>query len=715
MKSFSFAFTVVGLLSLLFGASARAQLPGPGGSLPSIVSYFPITKVIQGNQPLAETYSLDIFSPDNLPPGTPVVVTLGLSVLSKPAEASETEALSFVSLSATSLTFNGPTEKRTIEVSVNFPIGAAAGDFAYKILPSGWPTTANGISDNGATINAIVALPVAVDTSPPAVVLLTPADGAQFTYSPLSGVPVTVPVNFAATVGQGGKPIDRMVAALNGVPVSVTPTGLGTLAASAAATLTLTAGGNYTLAVTGGNVHGDSTVTADLTVVVNAPPPVITASAPTAGASFSFALGGAGASVPVSFAAASPFGNITALAATLNGAPVSGLNFSGVGNATTATGSGLLTISTPGNYTLRLTAANAFGAATPVDVPFTVVGLTPTPTVAIDAPADGATFTRNAGDPATSVNVTFHGATSFGTLTAVTATLDGQPVAATINGLNTAAITGAASLSFSAGGSHTFVVTVSNGGAQATATTHFTVTENQPTVCQNLEWLPPISLNKIIEGGSVMPIKFTLTCEGKFVRDPTTIIAIYEIFANGSSSTPVLHPFGTGSPNPPDYAITGHMYHLNFPTEKGVHHYRIEVYHPHTSDPATMQLLGDKDLFTKGGDVKEDDHGQSGGGSSGGTKDDDDDDDHHADGKKDGKDDDKKHDDKDSDKSKDKKDDDKKSEDRDDDKSKSAEKDSKKGDGDKSKDDDAKDKKSDSDKKSDDKKKDEKGKEGGKG
>lgn len=627
MKFPTLLLPLVSLAVAFFGASLHAQAPGPDVGLPSLVSYFPLTKIIQGNQPLAESYALEIFSPDNLPANTLVTVALNLSVLSKPEGVADATALSFVSLSATSLTFSGPSNKQTIQVSVNFPVGEAAGDYAYKILPSGWPVTANGILDPGSTINAIVAPPQVVDTSPPAVVLLTPADGDQFTYFPASGVSVTVPVSFVATVGQSGDSIDSMRATLNGVPIPVTTTGLDTLDASASATLTLTAGGNYALAVSGGNLYGESTVTADLTVIVSAPPPVITASAPTPGASFSFTLGGAGASIPVSFAANSPFGNITALAATLNGGAVAGLQFSGVGAATTATGSSLLTITTPGNYTLRFTAANEFGAATPVDVPFTVVGLTPPPTVAIDTPVDGANFARNAGDPATAVNVTFHGATAFGTLTSVAATLDGQPVAATVNGLNTAAITGTAALSFTSGGAHTFVVTVSNGAAQATATTHFTLTETQPTVCQNLEWLPPISLGKTIEGGSVMPIKFTLTCEGKFVRDTSTIIAIYEIFADGASSTPVLYPFGTGSPNPPDYAITGQMYHLNFPTEKGVHHYRIEVYHPHTADPATLQLLGNKDLFTKGNDKPEDDHGQSDGDASG--DDDDDDDDHH--------------------------------------------------------------------------------------
>ncbi len=584
--------------SFVFATIAKGQ-PDPGG-FPSSVQYNPQEKIVEGNQPLTASYVLQIIAPSNLPINAPVTVNLALSVLSKPATGvTDAEALSFISLSPTSLTFTGPSQALTTTVTVTVPLGNYAGDYAYKILPSGWPVTADGIIDAGATVNAIATPPNSTDTNPPAIILLSPANGTEYIYAPLSGIPVTVPVSFSASVAPGGQSIDSLQLFIGETLVTLNPlniVGLGTISASATASIPLITPGSYTITAGATNENGTSWDSADITVVVDAPPPTITPSSPVANSNFSFPLGGAGASVPVSFSAISLYGNITALSATLNGSPVT-LNLSGVGSATTATSSTTLTIATPGIYNLVFSASNEYGAATPVTIPFTVTGVIPAPTVSILTPANGSNFSRVAGDPATVVNYTFEGGTSYGTVTSVIVTLDGLPVSATVNGLNTASITGSGSLSFTAGGSHTLNVTLSNGGATASASTSFTVTQTQPPTCRNLMWLPPISLNKTIQGGSTMPIKFTLTCHGKFVRDTSVLIAIYEVFRDGSTSTPVIYPYGVGSPNPPDYAITGKMYHLNFRTATGVHSYRIEVY---SSASGTLELLGSKELNTKG-------------------------------------------------------------------------------------------------------------------
>lgn len=588
---------------------------GPGGS-PSSVVYNPETKIIQGNQPFSESYVLTITSPGHLSANTAVTVTLDLSVLSKPSAAiTDVQALSFVSLSATSLTFNNPSEPKTVTVTVSVPLGDYAGDYAYKILPSGWPANPAGLSDAGATINATASPPDTVDNSPPAVVLLSPANGTVYTYRPATGGPVNVPVSFSATVGANGMPIDSMLATVGGATVNLSTTGLTTLAASSTGSVDLTQPGLYVVDVAATNRNGTSHATADITVVVEAPPPTITVASPTANANFSYTLGSGGVSVPVSFSATSIYGDITALSATLNGNPVT-LATSGVGGALTATGSASLALATPGTYTLVFNASNAYGAATPVTIPFTVTGIAPLPTVAIQSPANGAVFTRTEGDPATEVNYTFTAGTTYQTISSVIATLDGVPISASVTGLNTISVSGSGSLSFTAGGNHTLTVVVSNGAATASASTSFTVQQTPGQTCKDVTWLPPISLNKTIQGGSEMPIKFTLTCRGRFVRDTSVVIAIYEIFANGSESTPTLYPYGGGSPNPPDYAITGRQYHLNFDTAKGKHHYRIEVYSTATGSPV---FLDSKDLFTKGK--------SSGGSGHGGCGDDDDDDD----------------------------------------------------------------------------------------
>lgn len=597
---------VLAVASIVFATLLSAAPPPP--SQPSPVTYNPVTKIVQGNQPLTQSYVLGITSPSNLPLGTQATVNLGLSVLSKPATGvTDPQALGFISVSPASLTFTGPGQQLTTTVTVAVPTGNFAGDYSYLILTSGWPPVSGTITDAGATVNASVSAPNVVDTSPPAVALLSPADGSVYTYTPTSGLPVTVPVSFSASVGPNGEPIDGLLAFIDNTPVTLTTTGLLTLSASATGSIQLTTPGAHTVSVLATNRYGSSRASAGISVIVNAPPPTITPSSPLGNSVYSFTLGGAGASVPVSFTASSAYGNITALGATLNGSPVA-LSLGGVGSATTASGSATLTVPTPGSYTLVLSAANDYGTATPVTIPFSVTGVTPAPTVSIISPAPGSTFTRAFGDPPTVVNYTFQGDATYGTVTAVAVAVDGVPVAASITGLNTASITGSGALSYTAGGSHTLTVTVSNGGATASASASFTVNQTQPQVCRDLTWLPPISLNRTVEGGSTMPIKFTLTCHGDFVRDTSVLIAIYEVYANRPASDPVIFPYGAGSPNPPDYSIDGKKYQLNFKTARGSHVYRVEVY---TSAAGPLQLLGTKELNTQGDDHRdsEGDHG----------------------------------------------------------------------------------------------------------
>lgn len=565
------------------------------------VTYNPPVNIVQGNQPLSVSYVLTITSPSTLTAANPVTVNLGLSVLSKPSvDVTDAAALAFISLSPAALTYTGPNQSLTTTVTINVPLGHYAGDYAYKILPAGWPVTTPAIIDLGATVNARVSPPTSTDTNPPAITLLSPGNGTGYVYAPATGTPVIVPVSFTASVGAGGQTIDSLQLFIDDTPVALNPlniVGLGTTSASATASIPLTVSGLHTVKASATNENGTSWASSEITVAVLAPPPTLTVASPTSNYSYSYTLGTGGVTVPVHVTANSVYGNITALAATLNGSPIT-LNLSGVGTALNATGSVSLPITSPGTYSLNFTAANAYGEATPVTVPFTVTGTLPAPTVSILTPAAGTLFTRTLGDPATLVNYTFEGGTSYGTITNVTVKLDGAIISPSLVGLNTATVSGSGVLSFTAGGAHTLTVTVQNEGGTATASTNFSVQETRPPqqVCGDVTWLPPISLNKTIHGGSVMPIKFTLECHGKFVRDPNVVISIYEVFANGSSSEPVLYPYGTGSPNPAEYAITGNKYHLNFDTANGTHHYQIDVY---TTVNGTVELLDSKVLNTR--------------------------------------------------------------------------------------------------------------------
>ncbi|MCC6415197.1 MAG: hypothetical protein IT582_04740, partial [Opitutaceae bacterium] len=115
----------------------------------------------------------------------------------------------------------------------------------------------------------------------------------------------------------------------------------------------------------------------------------------------------------------------------------------------------------------------------------------------------------------------------------------------------------------------------------------------------NLTWLAPIVYHKTIDGGTVMPVKFTLDNNGTFVRDETVLISIYEVFADGSIGQPVVFPYGGTNPDMPDYAINGTVYQIDFKTASGVHKYRVEVYKPLDNTGTNLQLLGTENILTK--------------------------------------------------------------------------------------------------------------------
>lgn len=576
-----------------FLSAARAEIPVPNE--PGVVGYNPVVKIAQGNQPYAESYPLQITMPANLTAGVSIPITLVISSLSKPAGVDDATANSYVTLSTTSVVVSQPSQVVSVTVNIAVPLGSAAGGYSWKVTTSGWPASLGSIADNGHTINGLFSAPGAIDTSSPAISLNLPADGTVYTYYPVTGIPVTVPVNFAASVGASGAAISGLSCFINGTPVSYISAGINTLAATGIGSVQLTTAGNYTVSANATNINGTSTATSDISVVISAPPPTINAVTPVNNATYSFVAGGS-VVVPVSFNAVSQYGNVTALSATLNGSPLP-VTLAGVGSSTTATGTTSLTVTAAGTYSLVYSAANDYGAAVPVTVNFTVTSVIPVPTVTILTPANGTVFNRVAGSAPTVVNYTYSGGTTYNKVTSVNVTLDGAPVTTTIVGLNTASITGSGSASFSSGGTHTLVVTLSNGGASATASTVFTVKETQPKVCRNLTWLQPISLNKTIQGGDTMPIKFNLTYDGQRVADTNVVIAIYELYSDGTTSHAVLYPYGSGSDaNPPDYAINGSkQYQLNFATATGKHSYQIDVY---TTVAGSVVTLGSKVLNT---------------------------------------------------------------------------------------------------------------------
>src|SRR5690606_39037341 len=157
-----------GLGSFFALAALAAPIPGGGGGV-GIVNYNPAAKVVQGNQPLSQSYVLTVTSPANLPSDVATVVTIEKSILSKSnAAVPDSVVLSFLTLSPSSLTFAGPNQTLTATVSINVPLGHYAGSYAYRLKPAGWPSTVT-IVDGGATVNALVSPSLHEDSGPPSV------------------------------------------------------------------------------------------------------------------------------------------------------------------------------------------------------------------------------------------------------------------------------------------------------------------------------------------------------------------------------------------------------------------------------------------------------------------------------------------------------------------------------------------------------------------
>ena len=366
-------------------------------------------------------------------------------------------------------------------------------------------------------------------------------------------------------------------------------------------------------------------------------PPTVNATSPADGSTYPFASGSS-VCVPAGFTAVSPAGsgNITAISATVNGNPLGLTTTSGVGSSATATGAATLSISQAGTYALVYSGTNAYGSAT-ATVSFTTVQVQP-PVITITAPADGSTVTIPVGSTCVTVPYTLTGSTAYGAIQSVAVTLNGAAVstAPTLTGLNTASVSGSGSLSLTAG-TYTIGATDSNGVASASDQNTFTVVQGTNgggsggggySGKEYLLWLQQNSCNgqygydyrngcnQSVAGGSVVPIAFGLYAGssgwnqnnnwncwsngwgnyGNFVTDTTTVIAVYEIYSNNTSSTPVLYTYGASGPNPPYYSISNNQYLLEFPTAAGSHHYQVEVY----SNGNSLNELGSEDIYTQG-------------------------------------------------------------------------------------------------------------------
>lgn len=230
-------------------------------------------------------------------------------------------------------------------------------------------------------------------------------------------------------------------------------------------------------------------------------------------------------SIPLNFTASSTGSTatpITSVQADLDNGTTISLSGSGLGT-TNVTANGTLTISSYGSHTVTVSATNQGGTATDTNA-FTVVIDAPPPTVVINAPTAGSTYTYRIGSPATVVPFTFTGRSNINNVRTLIAKVDNVEVAFTPSGIGTGTATGSINLPYTTAGVHNVSVTVTDDVGSATATSNFTVTVIAPT--------PEIDITSPTEGqifniptGQTtvnVPFRFVTTSNNGFVVDSVT-------------------------------------------------------------------------------------------------------------------------------------------------------------------------------------------------
>jgi len=250
--------------------------------------------------------------------------------------------------------------------------GAVAATGTIQLSQAGIFTVQARATNNADTSANTVEITVNLQVPPPVVTIVQPTS-SNYIYT---GTTLAIPLSFNATSLLGG--ITSLTATLNGSPVAVNSTGLGSLLANGAGSLAINAAGSYTLAVTGTSPHGTTSATRSFSVTAgqSTPAPSVTIVQPLNGTVFTRVTGSAATSIPFSFNAVAGTGStISSIKGVLNGTPVT-VNAAGIGSAT-ANGTGSFSITTPGNYTF-VASANSGLMAGSTSVNFTV-NQTPAP------------------------------------------------------------------------------------------------------------------------------------------------------------------------------------------------------------------------------------------------------------------------------------------------------------------------------------------------
>jgi len=308
---------------------------------------------------------------------------------------------------------------------------------------------------------------VAQTAPPPAVVIHQPTPGSDYVHY-FGQSPATVPFTFTANSLLSG--ITSLAATIDGQTVTFAASGLNTLTASGSTSFNFTSAGTHQLKVVAKNAYGTAEATTYFTVKVVTPVPAIVITDPAAGDVFTREAGTPDLDIPFAFnTTTSAAFTVDQVWAELDGAPVAIAATAGLGTVS-AVSTGTLSSVAPGTHTLTAYGLSS-GIRVSTSVTFTVVETQPLPppTVVIDTPVAGASYTIQQGASQT-VNLTFTGTSHYsgGTITGMTATINGQPIAVTYTTSGNLGY-GSASFVVSTAGTHVISVTATDAVGTAVA------------------------------------------------------------------------------------------------------------------------------------------------------------------------------------------------------------------------------------------------------
>ncbi len=312
---------------------------------------------------------------------------------------------------------------------------------------------------------------------PPVAVINTPANNASYTLR--TGSSLTVPYTFTATSTSGG--ITGLDVKVDGLPVTYNSSPLGVSVVTGQTDLVYTTGGAHTVSVSATNATGTSVpATADFTISVITPVPAISINL-TGGATYTIPSGATSINIPFTLASTSTNGfTVDAVTATWSGAAPALSHNPSLGTSSSVTSSGTLLNVGPGTYTINATTTSAGIVAPAAPVTFTVNAAVqqPLPTVVINTPTVGSTYTLVYGGGPLSIPLTFTGTSNAtgGVITALTAKLGTTALVVTPTNLGQKVATGAATLTISTPGTYTINVTAVDAYGTATASRNISVT-----------------------------------------------------------------------------------------------------------------------------------------------------------------------------------------------------------------------------------------------